>query len=54
MFETTKDFVKDLWGFVQQRQNYLLVPVIVTLLLVSALIAFAQSSAIAPFIYTLF
>ncbi|MDZ8239473.1 MAG: DUF5989 family protein [Nostoc sp. ChiQUE01a] len=54
MFENTKDFFQDLWGFIKQRQNYLLVPIIVTLLLVSALIAFAQSSAIAPFIYTLF
>ncbi|MFM7363298.1 MAG: DUF5989 family protein [Cuspidothrix sp.] len=24
----TPDFVKDLWRFVKQRQNYLLVPVI--------------------------
>jgi hypothetical protein len=36
------------------NKRWWLVPVIVTLFLLVALIALAQSSAIAPFIYTLF
>jgi hypothetical protein len=36
------------------NKRWWLVPVIVTLFLLIALIALAQSSAIAPFIYTLF
>ncbi|WP_373693695.1 DUF5989 family protein [Limnofasciculus baicalensis] len=46
--------VKNLWGFVKERQKYLLIPIIVTLLVVGGLIIFVQSSAIAPVIYTLF
>ncbi|MCV3217368.1 DUF5989 family protein [Plectonema radiosum NIES-515] len=54
MLKDTVDFLKDLGGFVKERQNYLLIPLIITLVSLGALIVFAQSSAIAPFIYTLF
>lgn len=48
------DFLADLWGFLNVRKKYWLVPIIVVLLLLSVLIILAESSAIAPFIYTLF
>lgn len=54
MIEDTLDFLKDLWGFLKERQKYWLIPLIVTLVLLGALIVFTQASAIAPFIYTLF
>jgi len=48
------DTLIDLWGFLKARKKYWLLPVIVTLLLFGALLFLAGSSAIAPFIYTLF
>jgi hypothetical protein len=44
----------ELLGFFWQHKWWWLTPMIVALLLVGALVIFAQSSAIAPFIYTLF
>lgn len=54
MFEETWDFLKDIWGFLNERKKYWLAPLIITLVLLGALIILTQSSAIAPFIYTLF
>jgi hypothetical protein len=48
------DFLKDLWGFLKVRKKFWLLPLIVIMLALGALIVFAGSSAIAPFIYTLF
>ncbi len=48
------DLLKDLWAFMRERKKFWLAPIIVMLLLLGALIVFAQGSAIAPFIYTLF
>lgn len=36
------------------RKKFWLLPIILVLLLVGALLVFAQGSAVAPFIYTLF
>ena len=44
----------ELLQFFWQRKWWWLTPMIVVLLLLGGLIIFAQSSAIAPFIYTLF
>ncbi|MBI3951359.1 MAG: hypothetical protein HY314_12990 [Acidobacteria bacterium] len=44
----------DLLQFFWQRKWWWLTPMILMLLLFGVLIIFAQSSAIAPFIYTLF
>jgi hypothetical protein len=44
----------ELLGFFWRRKWWWLTPMIVALLLVAALVIFAQSSAIAPFLYTLF
>ena len=54
MLKDTLDFLKDIGGFIKEQTNYLLSPLIFTLVSLGALIVFAQSSAIAPFIYTLF
>ena len=48
------EFLKDLWFFVKERKKFWLAPIIIILLLLGLLIVFSGSSAIAPFIYTLF
>ncbi len=48
------NFVQDLWGFLRHRKKYWLLPIILTLLLFGALMVMAGTSAIAPFIYTIF
>ena len=40
--------------FLRQEKKYWMVPVAVIFLLFGLLITFAQTSAVAPFIYTLF
>lgn len=48
------ELLMDLWGFMRERKKFWLAPIIIVLLLIGALLVFAQGSAIAPFIYTLF
>lgn len=48
------DFIKDLWGFMKVRKKFWLLPILITLLTLGALLVFAQGTAMAPFIYTLF
>jgi hypothetical protein len=48
------DFLKDLWGYMKVRKTFWLLPLILTLLLLTVLIVLASGSALAPFIYTLF
>ena len=54
MIEASVDFLKDLWGFLNERKKYWLAPLILTLVLLGALLIFSQASVVAPFIYTLF
>ena len=44
----------ELLEFLWQRKLWWMIPMVALLLLVGTLLMFAQSSAIAPFIYTLF
>jgi len=44
----------ELWSYLRTRKKWWLAPIIVMLMLFGALLVFAQGSAIAPFIYTLF
>ena len=44
----------DLWLFMKERKKFWLAPTIILLLLLGFLIVFGGSSAIAPFIYTIF
>ena len=48
------DLIKDLWDFMRVRKKFWLAPIIIVLLLLGALIVFAQGSAVAPFMYTIF
>jgi hypothetical protein len=45
---------RELWAFMRVRKKWWLAPILVILLLVSLLLVFAQGSALAPFIYTIF
>jgi Family of unknown function (DUF5989) len=49
-----KSVVHELWAFMRVRKKWWLAPIIVTMVLFGALLVFAQGSALAPFIYTLF
>ena len=44
----------ELWAFMRARKKFWLLPLIVVLFLFGALMVFAQGSALAPFIYTIF
>ncbi len=46
--------VGELWAFMKARKKWWLGPIILIMLLVGALLVFAQGSALAPFIYTIF
>lgn len=46
--------VKELFSFLWKEKMWWLIPMIVILLLLGMLMLFAQGSAVAPFIYTLF
>ncbi len=46
--------IKEFWQFLRVRKKYWLAPIFIILLLLSLLVVFAQTSAVAPFIYTLF
>ena len=46
--------VKEFWDFLRLRKKWWLLPIIIFLLVLGVIIVFAESSAIAPFIYTLF
>ena len=48
------DLLIDLWAFMRERKKFWLAPIILVMLLLGALIVFAQGSSLAPFIYTLF
>jgi hypothetical protein len=48
------EVLKDLWLFMKERKKFWLAPIIVILLILGVLIVFGGSSAIAPFIYSIF
>jgi len=48
------DLISDLWAFMRERKKFWLAPIMLLMVLLGALLVFAQGSAIAPFIYTLF
>jgi hypothetical protein len=45
---------RELWEFMRVRKKMWLLPIIVMMVAVGALLVFAQGSALAPFIYTIF
>ncbi len=46
--------LKLIWGFFRTRKKWWLLPFVVILLLLGAIMVFAQSSVLAPFIYAIF
>jgi len=46
--------VGEFWAFMKVRKKWWLLPIVVVMVLVGALLVFAQGSALAPFIYTIF
>lgn len=47
-------FLLELWAFMKARKKFWLLPILLVMLVFGGLLVFAQGSAIAPFIYTLF
>ncbi|MDD5069249.1 MAG: DUF5989 family protein [Candidatus Omnitrophica bacterium] len=46
--------LKEFWEFLKVRKKWWLLPIVIFMVLLSLLIFLTQSSAVAPFIYTLF
>lgn len=46
--------VREFWMFMRERKKWWLLPIITVMVLVGMLLVFAQGSALAPFIYTIF
>lgn len=46
--------MREFWAFMKARKKFWLLPIIVVMVMVGALLVFAQGSALAPFIYTIF
>jgi hypothetical protein len=46
--------IMEFWEFLKVRKRYWLLPIVLMLFLFGALIVFTETSAVAPFIYTLF
>jgi len=44
----------EFWEFLRARKKWWLIPIIVSLLLLGALIIFAEGSALSPWLYTFF
>ena len=54
MRKTCTYLARELWAFMRVRKKWWLLPIIALMVLVGALLVFAQGSVLAPFIYTLF
>lgn len=46
--------LKEFLGFLKVRKRYWLAPIVLILILIGFLLVFAQTSVVAPFLYTLF
>ncbi|MBW2569609.1 MAG: hypothetical protein JRE47_09620 [Deltaproteobacteria bacterium] len=46
--------ISEFWDFMKVRKKWWLAPIIIFLALIGAMLIFAEGSAVAPFIYTLF
>jgi hypothetical protein len=45
---------KEAWLLLREHKKLWLVPIVILLLLIGVLLVFAQTSVLAPFIYTIF
>lgn len=48
------NLLKELLAYAREHRKLVLLPLLVILVLMGALLVFAQGSALAPFIYTIF
>ncbi|HTJ14916.1 MAG TPA: DUF5989 family protein [Dinghuibacter sp.] len=48
------DFLKDLWLFLRERKKWWLLPLLCILVLITLLVVLGSTTALAPFIYSLF
>lgn len=48
------EFLKELWEFMKERKKWWLIPIVIVLLLLGLVLIFAESSAVAPFVYPIF
>ena len=46
--------LSEFWQFLREEKKYWLVPIVIVFILFGVLLVFSQSSAVAPFIHTLF
>jgi len=46
--------LREFLDFLRQQKKYWLMPIVIVMVLVGMLLIFAQTSAVGPFIYTLF
>lgn len=46
--------LREMWAFLRVRKKWWLLPIIMFMMLLGGLLVFAQGSALAPFIYTIF
>ena len=44
----------EFWEFLKERKRYWLLPIVLVLIMLSAIIVFVESSAVVPFIYAIF
>lgn len=47
-------FIKELWAFLRIRKKLWITPIIGLMIVIFALLVVAESSVVAPFIYSLF
>ena len=46
--------LREMWAFLRVRKKWWLLPIVLVLTVFGLLLTFAQTSALAPFIYTIF
>ena len=48
------NLIKQLWGFMIEHKKLWLLPILIILVIFGLFVIFAQGSALAPFLYTIF
>lgn len=51
---TRLSLLREFWLFLRENKKLWMLPIVIVLVLLGALLIFAQGSALAPFIYTIF
>ncbi len=47
-------FLKEMFLFLKERKKWWLIPILISLVIIGLLLVFAESSAVAPFVYPFF